>query len=134
MRKFQFPAVLFSLVILLIGTFFFAPHALAACKPGTASLDLGDCLTLSDGKTVKSVYAAPADLVNVIVRNIFIVAGLILFGLIIYSGFLFISGGEKGITQAKEILTTALIGFLVMFMAYWIVRIISIVTGANILF
>jgi len=72
--------------------------------------------------------------VNLVVRNIFIVAGLILFMLIIYSGFIFISGGEKEVTKAKDILTTAIIGLLIMFAAYWIVQIIKIVTGADILF
>ncbi len=137
MRKFQFPAILFSVLAIFLGALFFAPQQVSAadtpCFQGTG-LNLGNCLTLGSGKTVGSVYAKPADLVNVVVRNIFVLGGLILFFMIIYSGFLFISGGEKGIEQASSVITTALIGFLIMFAAFWILRIISLVTGADILF
>jgi len=138
MRKLRFPAIFFVIFALIGSVLLFTPKsALAAnCFPQGAgsAVDLGSCLTLQDGKSVSTVYKTPADLVNLVVRNIFIVAGLILFMLIIYSGFIFISGGEKEVTKAKDILTTALIGLLIMFAAYWIVQIIKIVTGADILF
>lgn len=103
-----------------------------ACDTSQANLNLGDCYALNSTQTVRDVYTSPAFLVNLIVRNIFIVAGIVLFFLIIYSGFLFITGNVKGKDKAKEVLEGALIGFLVMFAAYWIVQIVKVVTGADI--
>lgn len=96
-------------------------------------IDLGTFLKLSNDTPIKDVYNSPAFLVNLIVRNLFIVGGFVVFGLIILAGFKFIVGGKKGLEDAKNIATWGLIGFIVMFSAYWIVQIIKLITGANIL-
>jgi hypothetical protein len=103
-----------------------------ACDTSQANLNLGDCYALNSTQTVGQVYTSPAVLVNLLVRNIFIIAGIILFFLIMYAGFLFITGNVKGKDKAKEVLQGAIIGFLVMFAAFWIVQIIKVVTGADI--
>jgi len=102
------------------------------CDITRPNLDLGECYALNETQTVRDVYTDPAFLVNLIVRNVFVVAGIILFLLVVYAGYLFITGGTKGIEKAKEVLQGALIGFFVMFAAYWIVQIIKVVTGADI--
>ena len=96
-------------------------------------LNLGDCLKLNSGQTVSDVYKTPADLINVIVPNLFVVAGVLLFLMIVYAGFKFsMSGGSKGKEDSKDIIKSALIGFMVMFSAYWIIQIIQVVTGVTI--
>lgn len=112
------------------------PKAYAACDPGKDGLKLTDCFYLnpSTKTTVGSVYGTPTVLINLIVRNLFVLAGIILFLMIIYSGYQFISGGAKGHEQAKNTMTTAISGFIVMFAAYWILQIVKVVTGADILF
>lgn len=107
------------------------PQAYAACVSSEGGLNLGDCLTLKDGSKVSEVYDQPVILVNLLTRNIFIVAGLILFALIILAGYKFISGASKGKDEAKEMLEAALVGFIIMFSAYWIIQIIKIVTGID---
>lgn len=104
-----------------------------ACDISQANLNLGDCYALNSSQTVKDVYTSPSVLVNLLVRNVFVIAGILLFLLFIYAGFLFVTGNVKGKDKAKEVLQAALIGFLVMFSAYWILQIIKVVTGANIL-
>ena len=99
---------------------------------GAANVDLGCLLQLSDGTPVKDVYTTPAFLVNLIVSNLFVIAAVILFLLIFYSGFLFISGGTKGKDQAKGIITSAITGFILMFSAYWVVQIIKALTGVDV--
>jgi len=99
-----------------------------------AGFNLGDFFKL--GKTnqnVIDVYDTPASLLNIVVRNIFVIAGLLLFGTIIFAGFKIISGGSKGYEEAKNIITIAVTGFLIMFAAYWIVQIVEVVTGVPIL-
>lgn len=52
--------------------------------------------------------------------------------MIIFAGIKYItSGGGKGVEEAKNILTYAIIGFLVVLFAYFIVSIISTLTGAR---
>jgi len=96
-------------------------------------IDLGTFLKLSNDTPIKDVYNNPAFLVNLIVRNLFIVGGFIVFALIIIAGFKFIVGGKKGLEDAKNIATWGLIGFVTMFGAYWIVQIIKLITGADII-
>ncbi len=139
MRKLKLPTILLSLLsIFVLGLFVTPSTALAAnnCDTSSPTLDLSKCLTLNNktGTTVGDVYKNPAVLINLIVSNIFIAGGLILLVMIIYAGFQFISGGAKGAEQAKSVLTTAIMGFVIMFLAYWILKVISIITGANILF
>ena len=61
-----------------------------------------------------------------------IAGGFFVFILIIYAGFQFIKNTEKGKEEAKQIMTIAMTGLIVMFSAYWIVQIVQIVTGTNI--
>lgn len=103
-----------------------------ACNIGDANLDLGECFLLNETQTVGSVYNTPTVLVNQIVSILFIAGGLVLFFMIMYAGYLFITGDTKGMDKSKEILQNALTGFIVMFCAYWIVQLIGYVTGAQI--
>jgi hypothetical protein len=106
----------------------------AACEPGQGNINLGDCLTLGAGsnKTVSQTYGTPAALINVLVKNLFVIAGIILFLTILYSGYKFIAQGTKGKDEAKTILTAAVSGFIIMFVSYWIVQIMEILTGVQI--
>ena len=95
------------------------------------SLNLVDCLILNpdEGNTVAGVYDTPAVMVNVIVRNLFVLGGIILFFMIILAGFKFAMSPTSAKEDAKKIATGAGIGFLVMFSAYWIIQILEILTG-----
>lgn len=108
------------------------PQAYASCTPGNSDFNLADCLMLNKEETIQEKYQNPSTLVNLIVANLFLIAGIIIFIMIIVAGFMFIKGGKKGTEESKNILTSAIIGFLVMFAAYWIVQIIKVVTGADI--
>lgn len=104
----------------------------AQCTPGAGGIDLGTCLKLSNSQEIREVYSNPAFLVNLIIRNVFALGGIVLFFLILLAGFKFLKGGQKGVEEAKTVITTALLGFVIMFSAYWIVQIVKLVTGAEI--
>jgi hypothetical protein len=96
-------------------------------------VDLGEKFTLGiGGNPVKDTYGTPADLVNPLVKNVMIAGGIILFFMFILAGFKFLQDTTKGKEEAVKILKTALIGFIVMFSAFWIVQIIQLITGADI--
>jgi uncharacterized membrane protein len=71
--------------------------------------------------------------ISAILPNIFVFAGLILFAYLVFGGFLIITGGgnPKSTDQGRQAITSAIIGFIVIFAAYWIIQIIGIVTGIN---
>lgn len=104
------------------------------CNPGQPNVNLGDCVALNETQSVGGVYNQPADLVNLVTRNIFIVAGIVIFFMILLAGYRYIEQGEKGAEQAKTIAGTALIGLIIMFCAYWAVRLLEIVLGQNLIF
>ena len=76
-------------------------------------------------------------LLSTLLPNIYILAGVLLLGLLIFGGFGIImgAGGDdpKKTEQGKQAVTAALIGFLLIFASYWIIQIIEVVTGLNIL-
>lgn len=107
-------------------------NTLIANNTGAAGLDLGSTLQLGDGRAVKDVYQTPSDLVNLIVPNMFVLGGVVVFFLFILAGYKYITNTTKGSTEAYEIFKNAVIGFVVMFAAYWAVQAIKIMTGADI--
>lgn len=108
----------------------------AACdpnaSPGDGGVDLGCLLKLGNGLAVKDVYTSPAFLVNLIVYNLFVIAGVLLLFFLLLAGYKFISGGTKGKDEAKGIIQSALVGFILMFTAYWIVQVVQLITGVKI--
>lgn len=96
------------------------------------SINLVDKLKLNSSTTLAEKYDQPATIVNLIVSNVFVIAGVVIFGLIIGAGYSFLQNTGKGKEQAREMATGAVVGFIVMFSAYWIVQIIGRITGANI--
>lgn len=100
----------------------------AASQP----MNLADYLRLSNNKTVEETYGQPTAIVNLIVKNLFVVAGILIFFLIIGAGLSFMQNTDKGKEDAKNLATGAVIGLVVMFAAYWIVQIIKFVTGTDI--
>jgi hypothetical protein len=61
------------------------------------------------------------------------VAGIILLFMLIGGGIAMISGAGKNdpktVEQGKKAATSALIGFILIFFAYWIVKLIELITG-----
>lgn len=103
-----------------------------AQNPGQGGVDLGQFLRLNNDQAVGDVYTEPAFLVNLIVRNLFVIGGVILFLLIFYAGFKFVAQGKEGVQDARKIITVAITGFLIMFSAYWIVQIVAALTGVDV--
>lgn len=96
--------------------------------------DLGACLTLQTG-TFASEYTGVNTLLNNIVPNIYIAAGIVIFFMILFGGFSIMTGGSDShkIDEGKKVITSAIIGLLVLFGSYWIIQIIQVLTGIPIL-
>ncbi len=108
-------------------------HRLIAAA-GDANINLSDYLVLKNGKKVSEVYRRPSDMINLVVSNVFVLASFTLFIFVMVAGFKFISGGSKGLQEARTMLGGVFAGFFVMFSAYWVIQIIQYLTGVKILF
>ncbi|GEM_PF-4627254 len=80
----------------------------------------------------------PGDLISLILPNILVLAGVIFFFLIVGAGFMLIknAGGDanaQDTAKAKAAVTFAVIGFLLVISAYFILQIIGVVTGVDFL-
>lgn len=99
-----------------------------------AGFNLGDKL-LFQGDAAGSTYTNAGDLINAILPNVYVAAGVIIFFMFILGGFNVISGASDShkMEEGKKTITFAIIGLLVVFGSYWIIQIIQIVTGLEIL-
>ena len=75
------------------------------------------------------------DLVNAIVRNAFVFAGIISFLLLIFGGFNVIvaAGDTKKMETGRNSIVGAVVGLLLVVGSFWIIQIIEVVTGTKIL-
>lgn len=116
-------------------------RCVAACQPcPNYAASCGGGGGVNIGATYGSrfgVYLGIGDLVSLIVSNAMVVAGVIVVFLFVAGGIMVISGAGEGNPQStakgKAAVTSAMVGFLIVFTSYWIVRIIEQVTGLQIL-
>ena len=74
-------------------------------------------------------------LVSVIVKNVFVLAGIVSLFLLIFGGFNVIvaAGDAKKAQQGKTAITGAVMGLMLIFGSFWIIQIIEVITGRPIL-
>jgi len=97
------------------------------------AVNIGDSNVFSPAGSFKTF----GDLVNVIIKNAFMFAGVITFVLLIFGGFGFIvgagSGDTKKMEQAQKTITGAVVGLLLVVSSYWIIQILEKITGVSLL-
>lgn len=66
---------------------------------------------------------------------IFPIAGIILFVVMLLGGFQILTGAtnSKGLEEGKQKITSAIIGFILLFAAYWIAQLLELIFGIRIL-
>jgi len=75
------------------------------------------------------------NIVSSLLTYIFPIAGLLTFAYLLYGGFhlMIAQGDENGVKEAKAKITNAIIGFVIIFLAYWIVQALEIILGVQLL-
>jgi len=70
-----------------------------------------------------------SSIVGVFLPYLLTLAGLILFGMLVGGGFTMLSGAANKESQekGKKMITSAFIGFGVIFLAYWIAQILQVI-------
>ena len=101
-----------------------------------AQVNIGDAVPLNNSRNL-STYSSFSDIINLIIGNSVIIAGIILVGLLIFGGITFImsagSGDSKKADQGKKTITVSIIGFIIVVFAYLIIKVIETFTGLSIL-
>jgi len=94
----------------------------------------GDSVKLGEFSISKSIPDL-GTLTNIILRNAFVIAGVVALFLLIFGGFGFImaagSGDAKGMEKGKGAITAALIGLALVAMSASIVALIGTLTGTK---
>ena len=100
------------------------------------AFNIGDQFLLKPDRPVKEIGTI-GGIISTLLQNIYVLAGILLFILLIIGGLSFIMGaGEDNPEKAKkgkQAITAALIGFMIIFCSYWVIKIIEIITGVSIL-
>jgi predicted secreted protein len=81
--------------------------------------------------TTFSSAAGVANLVTLFLRTALVLSGLILLFYFVMGGIGMISSAgkddPKAAEQAKSMITTAVTGFVVVFLSYWIVKLVGVI-------
>jgi len=106
-------------------------------KPVQLAVDIGEQFKLKGNTGIgdpSSGYQSIGEFISVILPNVYIIASLILFILLIGGGFAIITSGDNPQQKGKgaKTVTSAVIGFIVIFTSYWIIKLIEFLTGINI--
>lgn len=100
------------------------------------AVNIGQDTPLGTG-SLSTVYPNLSVLLSIILKNSLTIAGIILLGFLILAGVTYIMGaGEddpKKMQQAQGIATNTLVGFTIVFLAYFIIQIVEVITGLKIL-
>lgn len=100
------------------------------------AVNIGEAFKLGNqGIKDKPGYGSIGEFVSKILPNVYIISGLILFALLLGGGFaIMTSGGDpEKKKNGSQAITGALIGFIIIFVSYWIIQIIEYITGVPIL-
>lgn len=90
--------------------------------PTAGVIDLKTSLTIGEIISKSLIY-------------LFVIAGLILLFMLIYGGFQMMLGATNPKTKesASQTITNAILGFIILFISYWLVQILEIILGISIL-
>lgn len=106
----------------------FAPETTESC---TGLFQGIGCLLARVGYV--SRFGTPGAIISYALPYLFAIAGTILFVMIVWGGFEILTGATnpKSAESGRQRIANAVIGFLILFSAYWLGQIIQIIFGIN---
>lgn len=101
------------------------------------AVDIGNAFKLTEEVGIGERFGTLGGFISVLLPNVYVLAGILLFLLLIAGGYGIIAGAGSGnsdqVGKGQKAVTAAVIGFILIFASWWIIQIIEIVTGMEIL-
>ncbi len=103
------------------------------------AIDIGQYFNLGSDKAGNiTEYKDPGGLftiLSVVLRNIYVIAAIILFIFILVggAGMILNAGNVEKQKQSSKTLGSAVAGFLILFLSYWIIKLVQLITGIQII-
>ncbi|NLG06714.1 MAG: hypothetical protein GX559_03405 [Candidatus Pacebacteria bacterium] len=96
---------------------------------------LDDLNPLKLFSTKADQLSTPGGIISEVLKYAFPIAGMILFGMLVLAGFKMLTGAtnSKNMDEGKQIITTAIVGFIILFASYWIIQLVEVIFGIEIL-
>jgi len=87
------------------------------------------------GFKFSSGAAGVGEIISGMLKYALVFGGLAMFGYLIYGGFhlLISAGNPEGIKEGTNKIVFAIVGFLVIFAAYWIIQLVEVAFNLSIL-
>ncbi len=81
-----------------------------------------------------NTFNSPGGVITKALDYAFPIAGMILFVMILWGGFEMLSGATsaKGKDAGKQRITAAVIGFVLLFVSYWMAKLLELIFGIKI--
>ncbi len=79
--------------------------------------------------------STPGGIISELLRFALPAAGIILFLMLLFGGFQMLTGAgdSKSLEEGKKRITAAILGFFLLFAAYWIAQLVELIFGITIL-
>lgn len=93
--------------------------------------------SISDTFSPASHFPTFGDLVSILVKNVFVLAGIICFLMLVFGGLRVImsagSGDAKNLERGRQAVTSAVVGLFLVLGSFWILWILAELTGIDVL-
>lgn len=91
--------------------------------------DFVDYTQLNNAIGLNSGNDSLGQIISNLLPTLMTIAGLILFGMLVAGGFTMLAGAadKEAQEKGKKQITSAIIGFLIIFLAYWIAQILQVI-------
>lgn len=98
------------------------------------TFDLLNPLIIENSAQAKTL-STPGGIISRVLEFAFPIAGLILFIMLVIGGFGMVAGAtdKKAIDAGRQRITSAIVGFILLFASFWIIRLIEMIFGLKIL-
>lgn len=122
----------------------YAKTAQQCCLDNRGTGDPGPCYQLDATQETACIpdifppakyFDDPTSIVNILLPNLILIAGIILFLLVVFAGFQMVTSGGDATKMEKwrSMLMYGIIGFVVVLFAFVAIQLVEFFTGANIL-
>ena len=100
--------------------------------------NISEYFSLGGSRTAQNAFESQNisifSIISVIIKNLYVLTGIVLLFFLVAGGVGMIinAGNAEKQKQSSQTLTSAVVGYVIMFAAYWLVKIVEIVFGVEI--